>query len=204
MPEKARMNEMRAGMRVLVFVMLILGCGGHERMVLLPDREGATGAVSVKTAKGEILLTQPYQAADVDADGRIEPKTLDPKEVQKQFGPALSAQPPRPVSYTLYFVSGKEELTPESKPVMEQIKTELSNRPFAQITVIGHTDRVGSVSYNDALSLKRAEAMRQILVQAGIPLEQITVAGRGAREMLVPTEEKVAEPRNRRVEISVR
>ena len=70
--------------------------------------------------------------------------------------------------------------------------------------VIGHTDTVGSLAYNDKLSLARAERLRDMLVELGIPAERIHVAGRGKRELLVPTEDNVSEPRNRRVEINVR
>jgi outer membrane protein OmpA-like peptidoglycan-associated protein len=70
--------------------------------------------------------------------------------------------------------------------------------------VIGHTDRVGSVEHNDALSKKRAELVSGALTSAGIPAAQIEVAGRGEREPVVATADEVAEPRNRRVEISIR
>jgi outer membrane protein OmpA-like peptidoglycan-associated protein len=205
MPEAARKNDMRArAFFVLIALTIVLGCGGHERAVLLPDHQGLPGALLVKTAKGETLLDQPYKAADVYTDGRIETKALDAETVQQQFGGALSARPPRPVSYILYFITGKDELTPESQLMMEQIKAELTRRPYPEITVIGHTDSVGGTASNDALSLKRAEAMRQRLVEAGISSELIKAAGRGSREMIVPTDAGVSEPRNRRVEINVR
>ena len=70
--------------------------------------------------------------------------------------------------------------------------------------VIGHTDRVGAVPYHDTLSLRRAERVRDELVKVGIAAERIRVAGRGEREPLVATPDEVAEPRNRRVEITVR
>ena len=70
--------------------------------------------------------------------------------------------------------------------------------------MIGHTDRVGTVPYNDALSLRRAERARDELVKAGVPADRIRVEGRGEREPLVATADEVAEPRNRRVEIDVR
>lgn len=181
-----------------------LGCAGYERAVLLPDSRGMAGALAVKTARAEVILDQPYEAADVSADGRIEKKLLDAETVQRQFGEALAARPPRPLSFTLYFSTGKDELTPESKAVMAEVKAELATRPFPEVTVIGHTDSVGNTAYNDALSLKRAEAMRQILIDAGVPAQLIRTAGRGSREMLVPTDAGVSEPRNRRVEISVR
>jgi outer membrane protein OmpA-like peptidoglycan-associated protein len=54
------------------------------------------------------------------------------------------------------------------------------------------------------LSLRRAERCRDELIKLGIPKVRISVAGRGEREPEVPTADEVAEPRNRRVEISVR
>jgi outer membrane protein OmpA-like peptidoglycan-associated protein len=80
----------------------------------------------------------------------------------------------------------------------------LGRRPAPEIAVIGHTDRVGSVQSNDALSLRRAQRIRDDMGKLGVPVDQIQVAGRGEREPLVATEDEVAEPRNRRVEISVR
>ena len=193
--------------RLFLFALMIIavaGCAGRDRIVLLPDPEGGTGAVTVKSARGETLLDQPFRTVDVDKDGQAEIRTLKPDGVRQQFGPALTAQPLRPVSFTLYFLEGKDELTAESKPTLELIKVELARRPAPEITVIGHTDRVGSVSLNDALSLKRAEAVRKALIQAGITALRIEVAGRGKREPLVPTDDEVSEPRNRRVEISIR
>jgi outer membrane protein OmpA-like peptidoglycan-associated protein len=191
---------------ILIGIMLIgvLGCAGHDRTVLLPDQEGRSGALVVKSAHGETILDKPYKTADVHRDGRIETQTLDAEAVRQQFDRALAAQPPRPVSFTLYFLGDSDELTPESKPVMELVKAELARRPFPEIAVIGHTDRVGTAAYNDALSLKRAEAVRQILKGAGISPALIEISGRGSREMIVQTSDGVTEPRNRRVEINVR
>ena len=70
--------------------------------------------------------------------------------------------------------------------------------------MIGHTDTVGSLAFNDKLSLARAERLRETLVKLGIAPERIQATGRGKRELLVPTEDNTPEPRNRRVEISVR
>ena len=70
--------------------------------------------------------------------------------------------------------------------------------------MIGHTDRVGSVEDNDRLSIQRAESVRDQLVKAGIAASMISIAGRGEREPAQATADGVAEPANRRVEISVR
>jgi outer membrane protein OmpA-like peptidoglycan-associated protein len=72
------------------------------------------------------------------------------------------------------------------------------------VVVIGHTDRVGTVEYNDRLSLQRAERVRAELVRLGVDPARISVEGRGEREPLVPTPDEMPEPQNRRVEVSVR
>lgn len=189
---------------IIMLLSALIGCGGHERAVLLPDQKGNSGALIIKSAGEETILDQPYSAADVYADGQIKTRVLDPDFVRQQYGETLSALPPRPISFTLYFFADRDELTPESLPVMEQVKAELSRRPFPEIIVIGHTDTVASAAYNDPLSLKRAEAVRQMLLQAGISAILIDVAGRGSRELIVQTKDGVSEPLNRRVEINVR
>ena len=175
-----------------------------DLVVLLPDQDGKTGALSVTHAGTERVLDTPRAAARITEEGRIVTGIATPEEVQQAFGAALAAQPPRPVSFLLYFLEGKDELTPESQAVLQQVFAELARRPSPEIVVIGHTDRVGTVPFNDALSLRRARKVRDDLVKLGIPADRIEVAGRGEREPLVPTDDEVAEPQNRRVEISVR
>jgi outer membrane protein OmpA-like peptidoglycan-associated protein len=70
--------------------------------------------------------------------------------------------------------------------------------------VIGHTDAVGSNPFNDALSQQRAETVRAELIRRGVAPESIQASGRGKRDLLIPTPDGIAEPRNRRVEIFVR
>ena len=175
-----------------------------DRIVLLPSADGKPTALVLKSAQGEAVLDRPYAAADVSSTGAITSAQSSSEEVRARFGSVLAAQPQRPVSWLLYFVSGSDELTPESKPVLEQVKAELMRRPAPEIAVIGHTDRVGTIEFNDALSLKRTQFVRDALVGAGIDARQIEASGRGEREPLVATPDEVDEPRNRRVEINVR
>jgi outer membrane protein OmpA-like peptidoglycan-associated protein len=104
----------------------------------------------------------------------------------------------------LYFLEGRDELTAESLAELDKVFAELKLRPLPDIVVIGHTDTVSNLAFNDRLSLARAERLREMLVELGIPAERIQAAGRGKRELLIPTEDNVSEPRNRRVEINVR
>jgi outer membrane protein OmpA-like peptidoglycan-associated protein len=175
-----------------------------DLVVLLPAREGPTGALSVSRGAEQQVLSAPYASARVAPAGPIDMGATTPAEVERLFGEALSALPSRPMSVLLYFLEGKDELTPDSRQVVDRVVAEIAGRPAAEVVVIGHTDRVGSVAFNDALSLRRAQRVRDDLVRLGVGADRIEVAGRGEREPLVPTEDEVAEPRNRRVEISVR
>ena len=173
--------------------------------VVVPDRDGKTGAIRVTTPSGERLdLDQPHATARIRQPDRIEPGTISPSETHHIFHSAMEAQPPRPVSFILYFLEGRDELTPESKQMVGAVSAEIARRQAAEVVVVGHTDRMGTVEFNDRLSLQRAERMRTELVQFGIQPDAIQIAGRGERELLIPTADEVPEPRNRRVEVTVR
>jgi outer membrane protein OmpA-like peptidoglycan-associated protein len=172
--------------------------------VLLPDQLGQTGALSVTHGEQTRVLDTPHAATSIKEPGRIETRTVTPEEVRRAFGPALSALPPRPTSLTLYFLEGRDEFTAESRHLVQSVLAEIGRRPAPEVIVIGHTDRVGTVQFNDALSLRRAERARDELVKAGVPADRIQIEGRGEREPLIPTADEVPEPRNRRVEISIR
>lgn len=191
----------------IIFNVLMLGvlagCAS-DRVVLLPNADGSRSAVVLKTATGEQVLDQPYEGASISSGGRVTANRETAGSVQSRYGQTLAAQPKRPASYIVYFSSGNNELTPESAVAIEQMKADMKSRSAPQITVIGHTDRVGSVEANDALSLKRAQLMRDMLIASGIPEAQIEASGSGEREPLIQTDDEVAEPGNRRVEINVR
>jgi outer membrane protein OmpA-like peptidoglycan-associated protein len=197
------------GRKLVVFAPLALlvltGCATRDDLyVLLPGRANHPGALTVTSGDEQRTLDQPYAAARVTRPGRVASQTSSEAEVRSAFGPALAAQPGRPLSFYLYFLADTDEFTPESRQVVPQIFAEIARRPAPEIVIIGHTDRIGSVPYNDALSLKRAERVREELQKLGIPRVRISVAGRGEREPEVATADEVAEPRNRRVEINVR
>jgi outer membrane protein OmpA-like peptidoglycan-associated protein len=196
----------RATLAVLALLLLV-GCAKPARddlYVLLPGAEGKTGALSVESGGQQTVLDRPYASARVTEPGRVQAGTVTDQEARQAFGAALDAQPGRPISFTVYFLEGRDELTPDSRAVLPRILDEIARRPAPEIVVIGHTDRVGAVPYNDVLSLRRAERVRDELVKVGIPADRIRVAGRGEREPLVATPDEVPEPRNRRVEIDVR
>jgi outer membrane protein OmpA-like peptidoglycan-associated protein len=176
-----------------------------DQVVLLPNADGSTGKLIVRSRSGEQVLATPYAAAQSNDRGELQTNTSDAATVSSRYAQALGAQPLRPVSFTLYFVSGSaDQLTPTSTATLDQIKASLSQRVVPEILVIGHTDRVGKLEANDSLSVKRAETVKKLLQTAGIAAESMEVSGRGEREPLVPTADEVAEERNRRVEINIR
>jgi outer membrane protein OmpA-like peptidoglycan-associated protein len=173
--------------------------------VLLPGRASAPGAVVVREGAGrEVALDTAYESARTGPGGGLEAGRATPEEVQAIFAAALAVEPPRPVTFILYFVEATDQFTPESQALVEQILRTIATRPAPELTVTGHSDTVGTDQYNDALSLRRAERVRALLVARGLPPDRIVAVGRGKREPLVPTPDGVAEPRNRRVEITVR
>lgn len=183
--------------------LLLLGGCASERVVLLPSAEGRPGALVVRDGQKELLLDQPYASTVRRLGGNALTRST-PEEVEQRFGAALAAQPARPSNYVLYFLPGGNQLTPESEAAFVNVRAEIISRAAPELMVIGHTDSVGNAQGNDALSLKRAEAVRDLLVQAGVPAAMVEAVGRGERDLLVPTADEVDEPKNRRVEINLR
>ena len=174
-------------------------------VVLLPDADGHAGKVEMQTASAKQALDQPYASADITHRGHFVAAVRDAATVQKRYASTLAARPAAPESFTLVFESGSAvELAPDFKVVLDRLLSAVARHPAPEVTVIGHTDRVGSVEDNDRLSIRRAENVRDKLVQAGMAASMISIAGRGEREPALATADEVAQAENRRVEISVR
>ena len=192
-------------------VLAVAGCASAPRgpvapelFAVIPGPTGHVGTIVVRSGSKEQVLDRAYAASRVGSDGEAEDARLSREEVDRTFGETIDALPGRPATFVLYFLEGKDELTPASRIELEKVFAELRRRPAPDIVVIGHTDTVGNLAFNDKLSLARAERLREMLVGLGIAPERIQAAGRGKREPLVPTDDNVSEARNRRVEISVR
>ncbi|HSQ12904.1 MAG TPA: OmpA family protein [Candidatus Deferrimicrobium sp.] len=173
-------------------------------VVLLPEEGGAPTSVIVGEGAHVLTLDPPFSGATVDSEGKIERKSPTAAEADKTFGAALAAQPPKPISFTLYFDTNSTQVTTASRPQLDALMAEAARRQAVEVQVTGHTDRVGNAADNDRLSLQRAETMRTMLVQNGIKATFIRAVGRGEREPLVPTADEQPEARNRRVEVLLR
>ena len=189
---------------VVVAVMVALAiftAAPVETVTVLPSADGHVGTVVVQRGETQQVLHEAYATS---RSGQSELTRLSAEQVQSTYGSALQALPAVPATFLLYFVTGTDELTADSKLELDKVLTAMRARPLPDVLVIGHTDTVGDPAANDRLSAQRAETVKGFLVGIGIPVERIRTAGRGERELLVPTASNVDEPRNRRVEINVR
>lgn len=176
-----------------------------DRIILLPQANGSPSAVVIRANGGaeETVLATPYATASV-AKGSVQTSMSNAQDVQSRYEALQDAIPPQRKSYLVYFEIGGDRLTEDSAQQFNDILGEIAKRPAPEILVVGHTDTVGKDVVNDELSMQRARIVRLALIEKGIDAKRIDVVGRGERELLVPTRDGVAEPRNRRVEIQVR
>jgi outer membrane protein OmpA-like peptidoglycan-associated protein len=180
-----------------------------DLFVLLPEPNGKAGAIRVANAGGSQILDKPGDMTRVEDFNKppIEPRPLDEKGVASIFGDALSAQPdltPRFVSFILWFESDKTKFADGSRETLREILKTIEIRKPKEIHIIGHTDRVGTDSHNLKLSSRRANFVRDFLTSKGIESSVLFVSFQGESRPLVYTEDEVAEPLNRRVEVMIR
>jgi outer membrane protein OmpA-like peptidoglycan-associated protein len=194
------MGALLAGAAIALVVLFIPGKPTDE-VVVLPSADGHVGMVVVQRGSERYVLNQPYA---VSKTGQASVSQATPEEIKESFGNTLVSLPSRPAKFTLYFESGTDELTEASKVDLQRVLEEIKQRPVPDIAVIGHTDTVGDMLTNDALSAQRATTVKTFLIAIGVGADRIDVAGRGEREPIIPTADNVDEPLNRRVEINVR
>ena len=171
-------------------------------VVLLPSPDGSVGQVVVEGPRGAQILQQAQTGTALDGGGT--PFAVSAEQLQRDFGAALAARPPSPEQFFLYFQTGGSELTPESKALLPRILERARARLALDMSVIGHSDTQGKAEANEDLALKRAGAIAQQLRQLGLQDAVLSVESHGERNLLVATPDETPEPRNRRVEITLR
>ncbi|HYQ00550.1 MAG TPA: OmpA family protein [Polyangiaceae bacterium] len=107
------------------------------------------------------------------------------------------------LSGSVLFATGKSDLLPIAKEKLNQVAKALTDQGFKSIVVQGYTDSVGSASDNEALSMRRAQSVRDYLVTKGVPSEKATAEGRGASNPVASNSTPDGRAENRRVEIVV-
>jgi outer membrane protein OmpA-like peptidoglycan-associated protein len=187
----------------LIFVCFLAACAPKTMVVLIPDDDGSVGRVTVASSRNEQVLTQ--TGTYVEVSDKVGPvKNIDASTMDRVFGPALAARTPEPMSFLLYFQTGASLPDQTSMDLLSEIVQVINTWPEPQVSIIGHTDTMGDRNINNRLSLARAETVRNLLIDAGVPTGIMIIRAHGQNDPLVPTGPNVSEPRNRRVEIFVR
>jgi len=134
-------------------------------------------------------------------------------ECQKNFYDAImrleGAPPPPPpppiaTDFWLYFDFNSAALRADAMAVLEGVLDSIRRLGGAGVMITGHTDTVGSVAYNQALSVHRAQAAARFLEQHGVARNSVHTIGKGKTDLRVPTPDQVREQENRNVHIELR
>ena len=202
------MNTMRGiALYAALASAILAGCASKpiqpkSYVVLLENPDGTTGQVIVKGNKGEQVIDKLRYGAPLD--GTTPPTPVDEAKFAKDFSEVMAARPAMPDHFLLYFELGGTQLTTESVSLLNKITEIAGKRPAVDMSIIGHTDTVGKAEFNEELALKRANEVAGMLKAKGLKVNSLTVESHGERNLLVQTPDETSEPRNRRVEISIR
>ncbi len=195
--------NLKTAFTAFAVLLFLIGCTPRSYVVLMDNKDGTVGKLAVTSAKGEVLLDKSQFGINLDGSAS-QPYAIDADRINKDFREAIAAQPPLPVSFMLYYKAGGITLTPESHALIPAILESARNRPAPDVSVIGHTDTMGDSDANQRLGLQRAQSVAEIIKRAGLQVHDLTITSHGEKNLLVPTPDNTDEPRNRRVEITVR
>lgn len=177
-----------------------------ETKVILLDNNSTHNAIDVTTNVGKVTIDQPYYATTLRDPHKVPNpvEKVDPAVIAEKYGDVLNALPPKPHSFLFYFDPGTSEIDQASKEQSDEVIKIISMYSPASIEIIGHSDRAGDAHKNYELALERARVVEMFLRDKNIQLERVNVVSHGENDPVVPTEDGVAEPQNRRVEVFVR
>ncbi|AUN29194.1 OmpA family protein [Niveispirillum cyanobacteriorum] len=148
--------------------------------------------IGVRTVFGS-APAQPVQATTV-----VAPPPPPPAPAP---APAPAAAPTITRNFTVFFDWDRSVLSADAQQVLQNVARDAKAGKIVQINVAGHADTSGPTDYNQKLSQRRAEAVREYLVSQGLPANQVSVEAKGEADLLVPTADGVREPSNRRAVI---
>ena len=117
------------------------------------------------------------------------------------IAPSGAPVAPRQLSYLTFFDYDRSTVSPEASAVLRDAGDNIRRGGVSRITVTGNADSSGTLVYNQALSQRRADAVRAVLVRDGVPANQIVTVARGETQPLVAAADGAREPQNRNVAI---
>lgn len=191
---------------LLFTIFFLAGCADRTVIVLVPDRSGATGRIAVTNDAGTVELDRPSMATSARnrSTPPAPPTLMEQKKIDALFGDLLAFEPSPPERFILHFDSNGITIDDASIALVPEILASIRRRESTDIVAVGHSDTVGDETENQALSNRRAEAVKDVLVKQGVIADFIRTDSHGESNLLIKTADNVDEPRNRRVEVTVR
>lgn len=180
----------------------------------------------VKTSQGECWHTSswtPASATIIGCDGVIaraapvpapaappQPAPVQPAPAPEP-APVVPAVPPAPepksekVTFETdtLFDFDKATLKPEGKNKLNELASRLASMKVEVVVAVGHTDGIGTDAYNQKLSQRRAQAVKDYLLTQKIPADRIYTEGKGEKQPVADNKTKAGRAKNRRVEVEV-
>jgi outer membrane protein OmpA-like peptidoglycan-associated protein len=193
---------------------LLAGCTNPDGTVNRPVAGAAAGAVAggiLGKAIGGDDRSAAIGAAfgtiigagignNLDAQEAELRQSLGPDANIKNTGNELVITLPEAITFEF----GSAVVRPAYRPTIESMSRTLQRYPDSTVSVVGHTDNVGSAAINQQLSEERAGAVAQVLIQSGTSAARLRISGRGFEMPIASNDTQAGRAANRRVEITIR
>lgn len=180
----------------------IAACARSADLVRAPDPRASLAATTTPTI------------VDADGDGIADDQDRCPTEPETKNGyadedgcaddiPLCEFRDFNPPFASVEFPTGGHTLDADAIEVLERLVRVLQNYPEIKLKISGHTDNRGSLATNQAISLERAEVVRDYLIERGIDPARLTVVGRGGTEPIASNHDEAGRASNRRVDFEI-
>ena len=176
----------------------VIGAGGGAVV------GGAIGAATGSTAKGAIIGAVVGGAAGAIIGDQMDRQA---REIDQNIPGATVERVGEGIQVT--FASGllydfdSDAVRPTAQENLRELARSLEKYPGSNVLIVGHTDSVGSDSYNEALSQRRSRAAADYLVSQGVTRSRIEARGLGEREPVTGNDTESGRQQNRRVEVAI-
>ena len=189
----------------ILVVNILVACSGTT-VVLVPDANGKVGQVDLTTKAGTTRLSKANESAEASKAEKApsQPEELSESNIKDMFSETLDKEPKPPEHFVFHFTTGSAEILPDEKAQIVEAKSAIDARNSCDISVIGHSDTIGDNAINEDVSLQRADAVINALVESGVDKHCMDRRYYGENDLKIPTADNVNEPQNRRVEIEIR